>query len=445
MPKPTPKRAHAGSSRRRAGPAGAGGTRVGARALGAAGGAFLVCAVAAALALRGRVMGEAQPEPSAEWQRLAAAAGPLLQQHAELESARRALNHTLLQELRGHLEGMWAEEQRAGRSASAEAASGLRSLFSVLQALPGSDAAACSVAEELLGHPQCADEHRQVAALLRKLVRRAGPRARAPVLHSCPSRYAGPGAAACRRAGRTRDGSGLVRAAQALGVPWVDEHQLPPVFLPGLQGRPWWTVPESGGVPAALESLFPAARRELEALLAEGDDSFTYVDQNLVTAAGGGDWRELRLFPAPGGGWDEGACAKLPSVCRALKGNARIQGVPEDIVSLEHWSELPTKVAVLRLRPGTGLAPHFGGSNMRLVSHLGLSVPRRGPQLHVADTPPRHWEEGKALVFDDSFEHWVTWDDAEPPPGAGKCADAFCGNRYVLACNFWHPDLPVKL
>ena len=39
----------------------------------------------------------------------------------------------------------------------------------------------------------------------------------------------------------------------------------------------------------------------------------------------------------------------------------------------------------------------------------------------------RSWEEGKCLVFDDSFEHEV-WN-------AGQ------GTRIVLVLDVWHPDL----
>jgi aspartate beta-hydroxylase len=43
----------------------------------------------------------------------------------------------------------------------------------------------------------------------------------------------------------------------------------------------------------------------------------------------------------------------------------------------------------------------------RLTVHLGLRVPR-GCSLRVAEET-RAWEEGKCLVFDDSFEHEVGW------------------------------------
>ena len=40
----------------------------------------------------------------------------------------------------------------------------------------------------------------------------------------------------------------------------------------------------------------------------------------------------------------------------------------------------------------------------------------------------RTWEEGKCIVFDDSFEHEVIHDGSR--------------NRFVLLINFFHPELP---
>jgi aspartate beta-hydroxylase len=47
-------------------------------------------------------------------------------------------------------------------------------------------------------------------------------------------------------------------------------------------------------------------------------------------------------------------------------------------------------------------------------------------------TETRWWEEGKCLVFDDSFDHEV-WNLSHKP-------------RAVLLVDFWHPDLmPAEL
>jgi ornithine lipid ester-linked acyl 2-hydroxylase len=58
------------------------------------------------------------------------------------------------------------------------------------------------------------------------------------------------------------------------------------------------------------------------------------------------------------------------------------------------------------LEPGARLPAHHGPYNGLLRLHLGLIVPE--PREAVAikiDGAVHHWEEGRALVFDDTFEH----------------------------------------
>jgi hypothetical protein len=77
------------------------------------------------------------------------------------------------------------------------------------------------------------------------------------------------------------------------------------------------------------------------------------------------------------------------------------------------------------LAPGAHIPPHTGVSNTRLVCHLPLIVPP-GCWFRVgADT--RHWEVGKAWIFDDTIEH-----EARNP------SDAL---RVILILDTWHPDL----
>jgi len=71
------------------------------------------------------------------------------------------------------------------------------------------------------------------------------------------------------------------------------------------------------------------------------------------------------------------------------------------------------------------IAPHCGPVNTRLTCHLGLVIPpdatlRVGFELVT-------WQEGRCLVFDDSFEH-EAWNKSN-------------SERIVLLIQFWHPDL----
>lgn len=77
------------------------------------------------------------------------------------------------------------------------------------------------------------------------------------------------------------------------------------------------------------------------------------------------------------------------------------------------------------LAPNTVIPPHVGIANTRLVCHLPLIVPE-GCWFRVgAET--RHWERGKAFVFDDSIEH--------------EAANPSDQLRVVFIFDVWHPGL----
>ncbi len=77
------------------------------------------------------------------------------------------------------------------------------------------------------------------------------------------------------------------------------------------------------------------------------------------------------------------------------------------------------------LAPQTGIPPHVGVSNTRLVCHLPLVVPE-GCWFRVGEET-RHWRRGEAFVFDDTIEH-----EALNP------SDQL---RIVFIFDVWHPDL----
>ena len=60
------------------------------------------------------------------------------------------------------------------------------------------------------------------------------------------------------------------------------------------------------------------------------------------------------------------------------------------------------------LAPHNYIPPHRGITKGIIRCHLALTVPKQRDQLglRVGDES-RHWEEGRCLVFDDTFEHEV--------------------------------------
>jgi aspartyl/asparaginyl beta-hydroxylase (cupin superfamily) len=79
------------------------------------------------------------------------------------------------------------------------------------------------------------------------------------------------------------------------------------------------------------------------------------------------------------------------------------------------------------LKPGTHIPAHHGISNTRLICHLPVLAPA-GCALRVGPMT-RSWEEGKALIFDDSFEH-EAWNRGSRL-------------RVVLLFEIWRPEISL--
>jgi beta-hydroxylase len=95
------------------------------------------------------------------------------------------------------------------------------------------------------------------------------------------------------------------------------------------------------------------------------------------------------------------------------------------LTSDENCRTCPATAAALRKIPGMKLAmfsilsphkhipPHRGAYNGVLRLHLGLIVPEPREQVRIrVDDQICHWEEGKCLLFDDSYNHEV-WNDTD--------------------------------
>jgi aspartyl/asparaginyl beta-hydroxylase (cupin superfamily) len=79
-----------------------------------------------------------------------------------------------------------------------------------------------------------------------------------------------------------------------------------------------------------------------------------------------------------------------------------------------------------RLSPNSTISPHYGPCNVRLRIHLGLDIPDNC-YIKVAEEK-KLWEEGKCLVFDDTYLHEVKNENKEK-------------QRVILLLDIWHPDL----
>eukprot|EP00747_Dinoflagellata_sp_TGD_P007672 gnl/TRDRNA2_/TRDRNA2_117295_c2_seq1.p1 gnl/TRDRNA2_/TRDRNA2_117295_c2~~gnl/TRDRNA2_/TRDRNA2_117295_c2_seq1.p1 ORF type:complete len:453 (-),score=85.23 gnl/TRDRNA2_/TRDRNA2_117295_c2_seq1:72-1430(-) len=208
------------------------------------------------------------------------------------------------------------------------------------------------------------------------------------------------------------------------GGHWVNCWQRPIHLLrdPLPSSKPWYEAREFEFC-RKLEESYEVIRQEVEQLLAErfewgrvgsqegrGNDTSTH-DSDLIKS---GDWREIVLLGD------------------TTKSKANSERCPETSRILRSFPEIAEAASTKlgeslfsQLTPGTHLRPHCGPTNMRLTCHLGIRIPE-GCSI-TCGGEKRTWEEGKCLVFDDSYEHEVTHEGTEP--------------RIVLLVNFWHPDL----
>lgn len=179
----------------------------------------------------------------------------------------------------------------------------------------------------------------------------------------------------------------------------------------GLTARPWWTPRETGyfDLIKTLERNWKTIRDEALAVMDQKSGLFLPEEENLRET---GEWGQYTL-------WQQGrragsACQSVPKTCALMEKFPEATGCKRGQI----------KFSVMQ--PGTHVWPHTGPTNCRLRLHLGLVIPHTGCRLRCTDST-REWEEGKVLIFDDSFEHEV-WQDA----------DSF---RLIFIVDVWHPEL----
>ena len=222
------------------------------------------------------------------------------------------------------------------------------------------------------------------------------------------------GAAATRRFER---GIGLLLGRQDL---YRSQPRL--FYLPGLPEQPCF---EREAFPwlGALEAQTAAIRMELQGLLRNSETRFKpYVERvpgRAVLREGGmlgsTDWTACYLWknghPVPE------VQAQCPQTVAAL-GQVPLVLVP---------GRAPNVLFSL-LQPGAHIPPHHGFLNTRCIVHLPLIVPASEPPCRLrVGAETEAWREGRAIVFDDSFEH-EAWNPSEQL-------------RVVLLFEVWRPEL----
>ncbi|XP_038059834.1 aspartate beta-hydroxylase domain-containing protein 2-like [Patiria miniata] len=198
-----------------------------------------------------------------------------------------------------------------------------------------------------------------------------------------------------------------------------DETSLPSLqkpnvfFLRGLSANPW----HDGGFDtetSVLEAALPTIKQEYRELLTEQNISENFegwLENNVPS----GMWNVFYLFNQ--GRRMEDNCSKCPKTVAILEALS---------VFMKGCAFGNAMFSVLEA--GTHITEHYGPCNLRIRCHLGLHVPANC-SLTVAHQS-RQWQEGRCLLFDDSFLHEARH--------AGKDDK---GPRVVLMMDFWHPDV----
>ncbi len=187
--------------------------------------------------------------------------------------------------------------------------------------------------------------------------------------------------------------------------------------MPELPSWPWFDAAALAFIPG-LEQNFDELRKEvLENLRPEVDFKPTLKERQNLSAelaplAGSTDWGALYFH--------ENFRPNAEAEKRFPKTWKIICDLP-----LYEIDGLVSEVKLSALKPGVKVPPHFGLTNTTLSVHLPLVVP--GESGIRVGGEARHYELGKALVFDNSFL-FDLWNNAP--------------ERLIVLCfEIWKPGL----
>jgi aspartyl/asparaginyl beta-hydroxylase (cupin superfamily) len=100
----------------------------------------------------------------------------------------------------------------------------------------------------------------------------------------------------------------------------------------------------------------------------------------------------------------------FPLVAYGIRAHRNIEHCPDTWRLVKRIPGLKTAMFSI-LEPGKHIPAHRGPYNGVLRMHLGLIVPRPPEQVRMrVGDQLLHWQEGRALIFDDAYEHEV-WND----------------------------------
>jgi beta-hydroxylase len=161
-------------------------------------------------------------------------------------------------------------------------------------------------------------------------------------------------------------------------------------------GNPAFFSPDDFLWAYGLEANWGAIRKELDEVLARRDDlpNFQDISTDQATITDDDRWKTYFLY---GFGFRSDAnCARCPETTRLVEA---VPGMKTAMFSI--------------LAAGKHVPDHCGPYKGVVRYHLALKVPepRERCRIRVGDEIVT-WEEGRSLIFDDTYEHEV-WNDTD--------------------------------
>ncbi|MGG6296212.1 aspartyl/asparaginyl beta-hydroxylase domain-containing protein [Leptolyngbya sp. AN02str] len=145
-----------------------------------------------------------------------------------------------------------------------------------------------------------------------------------------------------------------------------------------------------------LEANWKVIREELDDVMENVDalPNFHDISPRQQRIAGDNLWKTYFFWAF--GFKAQKNCDRCPETVKLLK---QIPGLKVAFFSI--------------LAPGKHIPAHRGKHKGLIRYHLGLKVPEPKEKCRIrVDDQYAHWEEGKSLIFDDTFEHEV-WNDTD--------------------------------
>jgi aspartyl/asparaginyl beta-hydroxylase (cupin superfamily) len=192
-------------------------------------------------------------------------------------------------------------------------------------------------------------------------------------------------------------------------------------YFPGVRSYPFWESESSRKNIQALKILennYRAIKDEYMSVITNKqlENDYKYTDHEKFLHQGNWEWYS---YLNKGKKLDQ------------FKSNfPRTNDILEEINNTgEIMTNLPFSYCFFsKLAPNSDISAHYGPCNIRLRIHLGIDVPA-DCFIQVGGVE-RKWEEGKCIMFDDTYLHEVK--NKNPTL-----------SRTILLLDIWHPDIAL--